>query len=140
MGALAHVLPSGPAPMKTCAQCSSSYPDEVVLCPRDGALLGNPVLEGRYKLLGKLGEGGMGLVYRAEHLLLRKPVAVKVLRDEIAKDPQLAGRFEQEAIAASQIGHENIVSVTDFGRLPEGTLFYVMEHLEGETLSRALDK
>jgi len=96
------------------------------------------VLEGRYRLLSQLGEGGMGVVYLAEHMGLGKRVAVKVLRGELSRDDTFRQRFEQEAVAASQIGHEHIVDVTDLGRAPGGELYYVMELLKGQSLGSVL--
>ncbi|NTX50159.1 protein kinase [Myxococcus sp. CA039A] len=96
------------------------------------------VLEGRYRLLSLLGEGAMGVVYLAEHMGLGKRVAVKVLRGELSRDATFCRRFELEAIAASQIGHENIVDVTDLGRTAQGELFYVMELLDGQSLGTLL--
>jgi serine/threonine-protein kinase len=124
--------------MPRCPTCQNEYADDVSYCPRDGAALLPAVLEGRYRLLSPLGAGGMGVVYLAEHVGLRKNVAVKLLRGELSRDATFARRFEQEAIAASQIGHENIVHVTDLGRTPTGELFYVMELLEGASLSAVL--
>nr|WP_256433529.1 serine/threonine-protein kinase [Myxococcus sp. CA040A] len=96
------------------------------------------VLEGRYRLLSLLGEGAMGVVYLAEHMGLGKRVAVKVLRGELSRDATFCRRFELEAIAASQIGHEHIVDVTDLGRTAHGELFYVMELLDGQSLGTLL--
>jgi len=124
--------------MPRCPTCQSEYAEDVAFCPRDGASLLPAVLEGRYRVLSLLGAGGMGVVYLAEHLGLHKRVAVKLLRGELSRDATFARRFEQEAIAASQIGHENIVTVTDLGHTPSGELFYVMELLEGESLSAVL--
>jgi serine/threonine-protein kinase len=124
--------------MPRCPTCQSEYAEGISFCPRDGAALLPAVLEGRYRLLSPLGAGGMGVVYLAEHLGLRKSVAVKLLRGELSRDPTFTRRFEQEAIAASQIGHEHIVNVTDLGRTPSGELFYVMELLEGESLGALL--
>lgn len=124
--------------MPRCPTCQSEYAEDVSYCPRDGAALLPAVLEGRYRLLSPLGAGGMGVVYLAEHLGLRKSVAVKLLRGELSRDATFSRRFEQEAIAASQIGHEHIVNVTDLGRTPTGELFYVMELLEGESLGALL--
>jgi serine/threonine-protein kinase len=124
--------------MPRCPTCQSEYAEDVSYCPRDGAALLPAVLEGRYRLLSPLGAGGMGVVYLAEHLGLRKSVAVKLLRGELSREPSFARRFEQEAIAASQIGHEHIVNVTDLGRTPTGELYYVMELLEGESLGALL--
>lgn len=124
--------------MPRCPTCQSEYAEDIAYCPRDGAALLPAVLEGRYRLLSPLGAGGMGVVYLAEHLGLRKSVAVKLLRGELSREPTFARRFEQEAIAASQIGHEHIVNVTDLGRTPTGELYYVMELLEGESLGALL--
>ena len=92
----------------------------------------------RYRIVSLLGSGGMGDVYLAEHVLLGKRMAVKVLKPELSRDEDLVQRFQQEAIAASRIGQENIVSVTDFGRTPEGAFYFVMEALAGEDLGALL--
>jgi serine/threonine-protein kinase len=92
----------------------------------------------RYRLLDELGQGGMGVVYRAEHIVLQKPVAIKVLRPGLADDPVLATQFVLEARAACRARHPGIVDVTDFGRLGDGRAFIVMELVEGETLARVL--
>ncbi|MFL5272316.1 MAG: serine/threonine-protein kinase [Anaeromyxobacteraceae bacterium] len=96
------------------------------------------VLGERYRLLARIGEGGMGTVYRAEHVVLRRRMAVKVLRQHLCDDEDLVRRFQGEAIAASQIGQENIVEVLDFGRTAEGAFYFVMEELEGESLAALL--
>ncbi|HVE87239.1 MAG TPA: protein kinase [Myxococcales bacterium] len=126
--------------MARCLTCENSYPDDVAFCPQDGTALGDRLLENRYRIVSKLGQGGMGTVYVAEHMALGKRVAVKVLKEEISRDPAMAKRFEQEAVAASRIGQENIVDVTDFGRTPEGSLYFVMEYLEGRTLADLLQR
>jgi serine/threonine protein kinase len=94
-----------------------------------GAIIG-----GRYRVLGRIGEGGMGVVYRVEHTLMQKELALKLLRPEVSTIPQVAKRFEREARASCQLDHPNIVRVTDFGREPNGMLFLVMELLVGESL------
>ncbi len=80
----------------------------------------------------------MGTVYLAEHVVLGKTFAVKVLREEYSRDEDLVRRFQLEAIAASRIGQENIVAITDFGRTQEGALYFVMEHLTGRSLLKAI--
>src|SRR3954470_16588676 len=96
------------------------------------------VLAERYRVLQKIGEGGMGTVYLAEHVRIEKKVAIKVLSGDFARRGDLVTRFEQEAKAASKIGHENIVDITDFGETNSGSPFFVMEHLEGKDLGHYL--
>ena len=89
---------------------------------------------GSYRVLGVIGKGGMGRVYLAEHILLGRRVALKLLRSEYAAKRDAVARFFQEARAVSRIRHKNIVDVTDFVELPGGRTFIVMEFLEGATL------
>lgn len=96
------------------------------------------ILADRYRIEKLLGEGGMGSVYRAVHVALRKKVAVKVLHQDLCRDATQVDRFLQEARAASMIGHENIVDIVDFGPVPNGSVFFVMEFLEGEDLAELL--
>ncbi len=96
------------------------------------------VLADRYRIHELLGRGGMGAVYRAEHLALGNTVAVKVLRGSHSTHPDIIRRFQREAVAASQIRHPGIVSVTDFGRTGDGRFYLAMELVEGETLARRL--
>ncbi len=113
-------------------------------CGDDGDLLtlslrGEPVLEGRYKLERRLGQGGMGVVYKAQHIFLKSTHAIKViLPDLVGYDPMLVTRFRQEAIVAASIRHKNIVAVTDFG-VANGTMpFLVMELIKGSSLEDIL--
>ena len=100
----------------------------------DPATLLGTVLDGRYELVEHLASGGMGAVFRARHVHLRKDVAVKVLRPELSAAPDLVERFRREAEIASALEHDNLVRVTDFGRSEEGLLFLVMDLLTGESL------
>jgi len=95
------------------------------------------ILADRYKLQRLLGEGGMGAVYLAEHVHMRKRCAIKVLHREIASNEILA-RFKSEAIAAANIGHPNIAAATDFGELADGSFFLVLEYVAGDSLRKAL--
>ncbi len=88
----------------------------------------------RYRVLKKLGEGGMGSVYLALHTVLEKQVALKVLHGEFARKPDLVERFMQEARAASRIRHENVIDISDYGQTPEGLVFFAMEMLNGHDL------
>jgi serine/threonine protein kinase len=95
-------------------------------------------LDGRYRIERKIGEGGMGVVFAARHTVIERPLAIKVLKREVARDLATIKRFVQEAKAASRIGHPNIVDVTDFGTTPDGMTYSVMEYVDGLTLSQAI--
>ncbi|MDB4933650.1 MAG: Serine/threonine-protein kinase PknB, partial [Labilithrix sp.] len=98
------------------------------------------LLGGRYRLDAKLGSGGMGVVYRATDLTMKRAVAVKLIRgvDGVALDEEVAGRFLREAKNTARIQHEHIIEVFDLGRSDQGDMFFVMELLEGESLSTKL--
>lgn len=89
------------------------------------------VLQDRYRILRKLGDGGMGSVYEAEHLLIKRRVAIKILHSQFANNADIVARFRREAEAATAIGHPNIIEVTDMGSFPDGTAYMVLELLEG---------
>ena len=93
---------------------------------------------GNYKITSKLGEGGMGVVYLAEHPVIGKKVAMKAIHPELSKNSDVVSRFVTEAKAVNQIGHEHIVDIADFGNTPEGEFYFVMEYLQGESLSDRL--
>ena len=96
------------------------------------------VLDGRYKVEALLGRGGMGRVYRAEHVGIGRSVAVKVLAPQGGFEDSARQRFEREAVATGKLRHPNCVGVTDFGMLPDGSLFLVMELLDGVTVDDLL--
>jgi eukaryotic-like serine/threonine-protein kinase len=96
------------------------------------------VIAGRYRVDGVLGSGGMGVVLRAHHVSLRRDVAIKILRPELSSDAELAARFEREALSLSRLEHPNCLQVTDLGRLEDGTLFMVLQLLEGWELTELL--
>jgi serine/threonine-protein kinase len=131
-----------------CPTCKTHFEGEEHFCPRDGSPLAasrsdkdaadplvGRVLGGRYRLLERLGQGGMGTVYRSTHTLMDKPVAVKVLRAELATDGEAVARFHREARSASRLDHDHCIRVTDFGQSDDGLLFLVMELLDGVSLS-----
>ena len=97
-------------------------------------------IDERYLLHEKLGAGGMGAVYRATHVLMDKPVAIKLISRELTHLPQVVGRFEREARSASRLSHPHCITVTDFGRTEDGTLYLVMELLDGEPLEDMLNR
>ena len=134
--------------MFQCPRCSRQFPDNVFVCPYDHTPLQaditiadvpvDPLIgrtfEGKYRLDQRLGGGGMGTVYRATHLLIDRPVALKVLSQRFVGDETAQQRFRREARAAGRMQHPNAVTVTDFGATRDGYLYIVMELLEGQTL------
>lgn len=86
---------------------------------------------GQYKLGQRIGSGGMGEVYLAEHLLMKRPCAIKVIRPEKAGDPRVLARFEREVRATAKLSHWNNIDIYDYGRADDGTFYYVMEYLPG---------
>jgi serine/threonine protein kinase/formylglycine-generating enzyme required for sulfatase activity len=130
--------------MKECPACRRCFPDEINHCPQDGdattqSLVGEPILDARYQLERRLGQGGMGVVFQARHIFLKTSHAIKViLPDLVGNDPMLVTRFRQEALAAAAIRHQNIIAVTDFG-VVRGTMpFLVMEFVNGKSLQDIL--
>src|SRR5437868_10195325 len=126
--------------MKECPTCRCCFPDDVNNCPDHGvemtpSITGDPILDGRYELERRLGQGGMGVVFKARHIYLKTAHAIKIiLPDLVGNDPNLVTRFRQEALAAAAIRHQNIIAVTDFG-VVRGTMpFLVMEFVQGKSL------
>ncbi|MDQ3034771.1 MAG: serine/threonine protein kinase, partial [Myxococcota bacterium] len=105
--------------------------------PAKDPLIG-ATLADRYRVLRRIAEGGMGAVYEAEQLALSRRVAIKCLHAHLARDQEIVGRFRREALATTQIGHPHIVDVLDLGEMDDGTLFMVLELLDGRDLARAL--
>ena len=140
--------------MGKCSQCGTEYEGAEAFCPKDGARILyddedrqrvtfppqednyiGKIIQGRYRVIDRLGEGGMGVVYVAEHVEIEKKVALKLLRDDFSSRPDVVERFRQEARSASKIGHPHIVDVIDFGQLDDGGVFFAMECLEGYGLN-----
>ncbi len=131
--------------MLTCQKCGEDYPDGTRYCTKDGTLLeavssdleaGTEV--GEYRITGKLGQGGMGSVFAGVQPVVGKKVAIKVLAKELANDVSMVQRFVQEARAANRIGHPNIIDIFSFGQLPDGRHYYVMELVDGKSLTDIL--
>ncbi|MFL5306529.1 MAG: protein kinase domain-containing protein [Polyangia bacterium] len=128
--------------MATCPGCANPVQLEETVCAHCGAPLTDPfvgqVVGERYRIVSRIGIGGMGAVYRAEHTMMRRDLAIKVLLPELSGKEEFARRFEREAESASRLDHPNIITVTDFGRTAEGSLFLAMELLSGTSLSAAI--
>jgi tRNA A-37 threonylcarbamoyl transferase component Bud32 len=103
----------------------------------ESTLIGTTLAD-RYQILSLLGEGGMGLVYKARHVLMRRMVAIKIIRQEYVSSLNAQQRFQQEAQAVSALKHPNIVDVYDFGISPDGTPYLVMDYLEGTSLTELI--
>ncbi len=135
--------------MRICPQCGTRFEETLQFCPHDGSPtyeaqsrqeprtdpLIDLVVDGRYRIEKQIGAGGMGVVYMATHTVLQKKLALKVLRGDGSKDAETVQRFMQEAQAATSIGHQNIIDISDFGRLPDGSVYFVMEYLDGTSLA-----
>jgi serine/threonine protein kinase len=139
--------------MKYCPVCERRYDDEMRMCGVDGTplrsqslqtpvrdqpardqMLGR-VVKGRYQIMRRLGEGGMGTVYLAEQVSIGRKVALKLLRGSYAMDDEFIERFRREARLAASLNHRNIVTVYDFDQGDDESLFIAMEYLDGEKLS-----
>src|SRR5271170_4071654 len=132
--------------MKLCPRCDESYPDDAGFCPFDAQalvrstdpLLGR-TLAARYRLVRRLGSGGMAVVYLARHVMIDRRNAIKILRQDLGMNPAHRERFLREARAVNRINHPNIVEITDLGE--DGPLvFLVMEYVQGESLMTAVER
>ena len=127
-----------------CVACGSALAGtepsgEPVSDASESGFIGRQVA-GRYRILNKLGEGGMGAVYRAEQISLKRTVALKVLKSELSAEPGLVRRFNAEAELAAKLNHPNTVTLYDFGQDADGALFIAMEYLEGRSLRELMMK
>jgi protein kinase-like protein len=135
--------------VKICPVCSTEYPNDVKFCPNDGqtlrasapaADLVGQVVADRYHVIKKLGEGGMGQVYLAEHVKMGRRSAIKVMNPSMVHDPDAVARFNREAANASRITHPNVCAIYDFGETPDGIIYLAMEFIEGEPLTDLLER
>ncbi|HEY2962615.1 MAG TPA: protein kinase [Pyrinomonadaceae bacterium] len=131
--------------MKYCTACKAKYDDSVSFCSVDGEVLEadpasivDTVLDGQYQMEALLGKGGMGAVYRARHILLGDRVAIKVLPPEVRTNAEWLRRFRREGQAARRFRHPNAVTVYDLRTVADGTIYMVMEYVEGHTLDHEL--
>ncbi len=131
----------------TCAGCNHGYAEAALFCPNCGRpkvreaaadVLVGKLLGERFQVQSLVGQGGSGTIYRAEHVTLRRRVAIKVLHTELSRDDLAVERFRREATTVADIDNEHIVEIHDFGRTPDGRLYLAMELLEGETLDGVL--
>ena len=135
--------------MKICPQCESQYPADVRFCPTDGATLRaadggadlvGQVVADRYVVQAKLGEGGMGQVYLAEHVRMGRRSALKVMHPGMMHDADAIARFNREASNASRISHPNVAAIYDFGETSDGLIYLAMELVEGEPLTAIVER
>ncbi|HEY0138676.1 MAG TPA: serine/threonine-protein kinase, partial [Nannocystis sp.] len=120
-GGLSRARPEAPAP--------STWEESLI----------GRVLDQRYRIEGCIGAGGMGVVYKATHVIIDKPLAIKMLRADVASQPDVVKRFLLEAQLASKVKHPNVVDISDYGQIAGQTAYYVMEYLSGETLAHRVD-
>src|SRR5262249_42622792 len=109
--------------------------------PKDrAASMVGRLISGRYRIHQLIGQGGMGAVYRGEQIHLRKRVAIKLLRADTKRLPEIVARFEREAIAGAHVQHPNVASAIDFGQLEDRSYFLVLEYVEGTPLKEVVEK
>ncbi len=133
--------------MKSCPTCHAAYPANVAFCPHDGTPLveagewaEGTVIRGKYRILAKVGHGGMGTVYKALHLSFHNIRALKVMSVELASDPSFVKRFMQEAVITWKLQHPNAVRVDDIDEAEDGRPFIVMEFIEGRSLRKVIEE
>jgi len=131
--------------VKACPVCKSTYPQNFAVCPRDGTPLSEvgvwsegAVIRGKYRILSKIGEGGMGAVYKALHLRFNELRALKVISVALAAESSFVNRFEKEAVLTRKLQHPNAVRVDDIDEAEDGRPFIVMEYIEGRDLKRVI--
>jgi serine/threonine-protein kinase len=134
---------------RICPQCGTEYPANARFCELDGTALRSvsatgdlegSIIADRYLILKKLGEGGMGQVYLAEHVKMGRKSALKIMHPRLMKDVEAIGRFNREAANASRINHPNVAAIYDFGETSEGVIYLAMEFVDGQPLSRLVER
>jgi tRNA A-37 threonylcarbamoyl transferase component Bud32 len=129
-----------------CNECGKSNPPESKFCGKCGTPLTSvgpkpgDIIADRYRVVAPIGRGAMGTVYRAEHVQISKVMAIKLLHRELQQNPENVARFHREAESASRLNHPNTVHVFDFGRTKSGSLYLVMDYVDGDDLAKVLDK
>jgi serine/threonine-protein kinase len=133
--------------VKTCPLCQGSYPNEFAACPQDGTPLQHvgcwaegSVIRGKYRILGKVGQGGMGAVYKALHLAFDELRALKVIAPELLRDQLFVERFKHEAVITRKLQHPNAVRVDDIDEAEDGRPFIVMEFIQGKSLKKLIQE
>ncbi len=133
--------------MRYCPACTTEFDDAVEVCPTHQTKLQmldewgpGAIVKGSYRIVGKIGRGGMGIVYRAQHTSLHDARALKVMRSDLAADPQFSQRFLQEAHTAIQLLHPHSVRIFDLGQSDDGKLFIAMEYIEGVSVRELLGR
>jgi len=129
--------------MKSCPTCKATYPNDFSVCPKDGAELASStvltegaVLRGKYKILARLGEGGMGAVYKVQHIHFREVWALKVVSQSLVEEAGFLERFRAESLLMRRLNHPNAVRVHDYDETEDGRPFMVMEYVEGTGLDK----
>ena len=135
--------------MKVCTACNAQYDDNTVFCPVDGTplrklagggdLVGEVVAD-RYHIKKKLGEGGMGQVYLAEHVKMGRRCAIKIMSPGSMNDADAISRFNREAANASRINHPHVCAIYDFGETQDGLIYLAMEFIEGQSLTAIIEE
>jgi eukaryotic-like serine/threonine-protein kinase len=135
---------------KSCPVCGTEFDSNQKFCPNDGTPLRSSsestdplvgqVIADRYRIVSKIGEGGMGRVYLAEHVRMGRKCAVKMISPELARTEAAVARFNREAANASQINHPNVAQVYDFGEGPDGALYLAMEFVDGVTMTALVQR
>jgi serine/threonine-protein kinase len=133
--------------MKQCPSCNSAFPTDYTHCPRDGSTLTDTeewavgtLVRGKYQILAKVGQGGMGTVYKAMHVHFNELRALKVISAELASDDAFVRRFKHEAVMTRKLQHPNAVRVEDIDQEENGRPFIVMEYIEGRNLKDVVEQ